>query len=94
MEERKRAIDEIQNLRQRVADEDIRRKNSDSEEMADMEADVGLRNDSTGDNTRAGDMELDDAAASKDESKISLPVEEKKDDATVVHADDDEAVEY
>ena len=95
MEERKGGIDEIHNLRQRVADEDARRKNTDSAEVTAMETDAGPRNDFTGDNAREGDMELGDGAASKDESKTSLSmVEEKKEDATVVHADDDEAVEY
>jgi hypothetical protein len=94
-EEKKTGIDEIQKLRQRVAEEEARRKVSDSAETADMETDGGLRNDSSGDNAREGEMELDDGAANKDESKTSLPpVEEKKEEATMMRADDDEAVEY
>ena len=87
VEEKKTGIDEIQKLRQRVADEDAKRKASNP---SDMETDGDLRNDS-GD----AEMELDDGAANKDESKTSLPqVEEKKEEATMMHADDDEAVEY
>jgi hypothetical protein len=86
VEEKKTGIDEIQKLRQRVADEDARRKISDP---SDMEIDGGLRNDSSGD---IAEMELDDGATNKDESKPQ--VEEKKEEATMMHADDDEAVEY
>ena len=88
MEEKKTGIDEIQKLRQRVADEDARRKISDPSETADMEMDGGHP---SGDNA---EMELDDGAANKDESKPSLPqVEDKKEEAAMMH-DDDEAVEY
>jgi len=87
-EEKKTGIDEIQKLRQRVADEDARRKTSDPSETADMEMDGGLRNDSS------AEMELDDGVTNKDESKPLPQVEEKKEEATMMHADDDEAVEY
>lgn len=88
MEEKKTGIDEIQKLRQRVADEDAKRKISDPLETTNMEMDGGHP---SGDNA---EMELDDGAANKDESKPSLPVEDKKEEATMMHADDDEAVEY
>jgi hypothetical protein len=94
LEEKKTGIDEIQKLRQRVADEEARRKISDSSETADMDMDGGLPHDASGDNAREGAMELDDGAASKDESKTSLPQVEDKEEATVMHPDDDEAVEY
>ena len=92
MEDKKTGIDEIQKLRQRAAEEEARRKINEPSEVADMEMDGGLRNDASADNA---EMELDDGAASKGGSKTSLPlVEEKKEEATMMHADDDEAVEY
>jgi len=93
VEERKTGIDEIENLRHRVAEEEeARRKISDSSETADADMEGGHPNDSS---TRGDEMEMDDGAANKDGSKTSFPaVEEKKEEATVIHADDDEAVEY
>lgn len=93
LEERRTGIDEIQKLRQRVADEEAHKKISEPAETAEMETDGGPRNHSSGDDE--GDMELDDGAANKNESRrSSARVEEKKEEATMIHADDDEAVEY
>jgi len=89
VEEKKTGIDDVHQLRQRVADEEARKKISDPAETVDLDTDGGPRNDGN------GEMELDDGTTNKDESKTSLPaVEEKKEGATMVHADDDDAVEY
>lgn len=93
VEERKTGIEEVDKLRQRVAEEESRRKISDSSEPVDVDMDGGHQNDSP---AGGAEMELDDGTANKDESKASslLAVEEKKEETTMIHADDDEAVEY
>jgi hypothetical protein len=94
LEERKAGIEEINAIRQRVEDEAVK-KNGDSD---DVETE-GFQNVVTGDAvvlSKDIEMEVDDGNSNRDELKVSSTMAEpdKKEDSTVIQADDDDAVEY
>ena len=93
---------EINDLRQRVAEEESRRKSEKAPDKDDMDMDSAAPASTVSEDkaettpaplasnpsTREADMEVDDGAAPKE------PSSEKKDEATAMQADDDDAVEY
>ncbi|TFK68456.1 hypothetical protein BDN72DRAFT_870936 [Pluteus cervinus] len=101
-EERTTGIVEINDLRQRVAEEESRRKSEKAPDKDDMDMDSAAPASTVSEDkaettpaplasntsTREADMEVDDGAAPKE------PSSEKKDEATAMQADDDDAVEY
>lgn len=96
--ERTAGIEEVNQLRQRVAEEDDRRKQDKSLEKDAMDTDLKLRSptvESNGHKDTAMDVD-DGVPKTKDEPKgAPAPSEsEKKDDAASMQADDDDAVEY
>jgi hypothetical protein len=100
-EERTAAIEEINQLRQRVAEADDRRKQDKPLEKDEMDTDPPTEGDkppSAAAELRIptaksnGAMDIDDSSPSaKDEPKSAT---EKKDDSASMQADDDDAVEY
>jgi hypothetical protein len=103
-EERTAGIEEINQLRQRVAEADDRRKQDKPLEKDEMDTDLPMGGDkppaaaesgiptveSNGHKNTA--MDIDDSCLpAKDEPKSAT---EKKDDAAPMQADDDDAVEY
>jgi len=80
-------------LRQRVADEDARKKIDKTVEKDEMDADTPLEEPSTPavvSSSKDADMEVDDGSASK---HSTAPAEqERKEDTAAM--DDDDAVEY
>lgn len=109
-EERAAGIEEVDQLRQRVAEEDDRRKQDKSLEKDAMDTDLPTQGDkpssaiaelrspiaeSNGHKDTAMDVD-DSVPKTKDEPKSApAPGEsEKKDDAAPMQADDDDAVEY
>jgi hypothetical protein len=109
-EERVAGIEEVNQLRQRVAEEDDRRKQDKSLEKDAMDTDLPTQGNKpssataelrspTGESNGHKDtaMDVDDGVPKpKDEPKSApAPSEsEKKDDAAPMQADDDDAVEY
>ena len=102
-EERSAEIEEVSQLRQRVAEEEARRKNDkepqqDEVEMAhDDDAPPSAVTDAAGSQTKGAEMDVDDAPtapSSKEQSKSAPPEGEKKDEPAAMPADDDDAVEY
>jgi len=99
-EERSNGIAEINQLRQRVADEDARRK---SEKREDVDMDVppvpseeaaADKNDAAAEPTREVEMDVDDGARNTREDEKGPVQEEKKEETTLMQADDEDAVEY
>ncbi|KAF8181837.1 hypothetical protein BJ912DRAFT_1023531 [Pholiota molesta] len=100
-EERTVVIEEITTLRQRVADEDARRKLAMDAERDVMETDgqdrapSPSRGNGNGESKDA-EMDVDEAAPAKDEQPKAPGDAEppKKDEPAEIPADDDDAVEY
>jgi len=106
-EERETGIKEINDLRQRVADEDARRKmekNSEKDEMdtdaipappAKSESETPTHVVAETVSTRDVEMEVDDSAVTiHEEPKEATSESEKKEELAPMQADDDDAVEY
>ncbi|KAF8959982.1 hypothetical protein BDZ97DRAFT_1906062 [Flammula alnicola] len=107
-DERSTGIDEINLLRQRVAEEEARRKNDKSADREEMETDVPAHaneappsasaEDSAGAaNSKDADMEVDDSSTPTKEvpkSSAAAGEPEKKEEPAAMQADDDDAVEY
>ncbi|KJA28722.1 hypothetical protein HYPSUDRAFT_50917 [Hypholoma sublateritium FD-334 SS-4] len=102
-EERSTGIEEVNQLRQRVAEEEARRKNDKAPQQVEVEmahdddAPASAVTDAAGPQTKGVEMDVDDAPAapsSKEQSKSAPPEGEKKDESAAMPADDDDAVEY
>ncbi|CAA7260373.1 unnamed protein product [Cyclocybe aegerita] len=99
-EERRAGIEEINQLRQRVAEEEARKKAGRSEKKDEMETDAPTREESrsashpaTSIKDKGTDMDVDDGpGTAKGDSKG--PTEEKKEEHSGAPADDDDVVEY
>lgn len=97
-EERAKGVEEIKDLRQRVAEEQERRK-AERESRRDSENDkeMAAADDSpTVEKSRDG-MDVDDVpveAATKDDGKDAVAEPDAKDESAAMRADDDDAVEY
>lgn len=100
-DERTTGIDEIAQLRQRVAEEEARRKTERAADKEDAVMDTdpqlegaasaptpSLERPSALPTTREADMDVDDEGGSKQAEQ------EKKEDSASMQADDDDAVEY
>ncbi|KAF8223074.1 hypothetical protein L208DRAFT_563112 [Tricholoma matsutake] len=95
-EERSTGIGEINQLRQRVADEDARRKTDKGSDKDDIDMDASLVSPdaAAAEPTREVEMDVDDGARNtRDEPKGPVQ-EEKKEESASMQADDEEAVEY
>ncbi|KAF9525009.1 hypothetical protein CPB83DRAFT_571714 [Crepidotus variabilis] len=101
VEERKAGIEEINSLRQRVADEAAKSKTGDREGQGEMEMD-GPRGELPSPTSAEAavpsseDVEMEvDSSTPKGEAKNTSAAEpEKKGETSAMQADDDEAVEY
>jgi len=96
--ERAAGVQEIKELRQRVAEEQERRK-TERERRGELEADKEMAavNDSPTVEKSKDRMDVDDVsaeAAAKDDGKDAVAEPDGKDESSVMHADDDDAVEY
>ena len=102
-EERSNGIAEINQLRQRVADEDARRKTEKVADRDDMDMDVppipseeavSDKNDAAAEPTREVEMDVDDGARNTREDQKGPVQEEKKEESASMQADDEDGVEY
>ena len=106
-EERAAGIDEINRIRQRVAEEDAARKKDDNTNQDGMETDIPIQSDDAPalavveDSSRpivAADGDSTNKVADMDVDDTAeqiKPVEsERKEEVTSLQADDDDAVEY
>lgn len=109
-DERENGIKEVNELRQRVADEEARRKTEKSPEKDEMDTDpvpappVVSDSAATDPNTVAAaeptptrevEMDVDDnAGGTREEHKESTSESDRKDEVAPMQADDDDAVEY
>ncbi|KAF9558119.1 hypothetical protein CPC08DRAFT_764143 [Agrocybe pediades] len=92
-EERAAGLEEINQLRQKVADEDARQKNEKAKDDMDTDAPPQSADDKNGNKDAA--MEVDDSSpAKKEESEAPASVTVKKEEPVSTPADDDDAVEY
>ncbi|KIM77831.1 hypothetical protein PILCRDRAFT_825056 [Piloderma croceum F 1598] len=97
-DERAAGVEEIKELRQRVAEE-LERRKVDRESRGEGEADkdtTAVNDSPTADKPKDG-MDVDDApaeTAAKDESKDATVELDAKDEPAAMQADDDDAVEY
>jgi len=108
VEERSAVIDELSQLRHRVAEEEARRKTDKAVDKDEMDTDIPIHNDepppsATADEstvtspTKDTAMEVDDVPRiTKEEPKGPVVTSEleKKDESAAMEADDDDAVEY
>lgn len=101
-EERSTGIEEVNQLRQRVAEEEARRRNDKEPQQVEVDmahdddAPASAVTDAAGSQTKGAEMDVDDAPtapSSKEQSKSAPPEGEKKDEPAMP-ADDDDAVEY
>ncbi|KAF9479383.1 hypothetical protein BDN70DRAFT_993514 [Pholiota conissans] len=97
--ERTVSIEEITQLRQRVADEEAQRRQREAErdekEMDTDRPDRVLSPRQGAGESKDAEMDVDESAApSKDETKAPASEQAKKDDSAAMPADDDDAVEY
>ncbi|PPQ80106.1 hypothetical protein CVT25_001474 [Psilocybe cyanescens] len=108
-EERSAGIEEIDQLRQRVAEEETRRKADKILDKDDMDTDIPSHNDELPPSATAEDsaatgttkdaaMEVDDSPGTAKEvpksSGVTSSEPEKKEESSAMQADDDDAVEY
>jgi hypothetical protein len=98
-DERAAGVEEIKGLRQRVAEEQERRKaERESRGEAEPDKEMAPVNDSPTAEKSKDRMDVDDTpaetAAAKDESKDATAEPDAKDEPAAMLADDDDAVEY
>ncbi|KAH9485764.1 hypothetical protein JR316_0002679 [Psilocybe cubensis] len=107
-DERSAGIEEIKQLRQRVAEAESKQKADKNMDKDDMETDIPSHNDGAPPSATVEDaadagtikeapMDVDDTPViAKEASKISAAASEpeKKDNSSAMQADDDDAVEY
>jgi len=89
VEERTAGIEEIKQLRQKVAEEEARKKSDKAPEKDEMDADAP--HDESALASKDTDMEIDDGSATKGSTAATVEPESKEESAAM---DDDDAVEY